>query len=154
MRRTRGNIWTFHRTHWVLVPTNVGFNLKEFEAIMGRGLALDAKRRFPDLPKWYGDVCMRQRKKTMFVLNHPHRLVLMPTKPFNEREPWNSWNCKSTIEFVEKQVAYLAQQNLDFWELPITLPLVGCGEGGLLAEDVMPVLERHLTSDLFLLVQR
>ena len=50
MREIEGDIWDFHKAgFFIVIPTN-GFIKNDGECVMGRGLAYEAKRRFPDLP--------------------------------------------------------------------------------------------------------
>lgn len=153
MQIAQGNLWRYHRTHWIVIPTNIGWKLSDGCNIMGRGVALEAKRRFPELPFWYGDVCKRRPRTMHMALYMPGRLILMPTKRFDEKEPWMSWQQPSEFDFVENQVAYLAKQN-EFWNLDVALPLVGCGCGGLEAGQVQPMLERHLKGDKYILLRQ
>jgi hypothetical protein len=46
-----GNIWDYYdKGHWIVITTN-GIVNKNGEAIMGRGVALEAAKKFKDLPR-------------------------------------------------------------------------------------------------------
>ena len=40
MQVVQGNLWRYHRTHWIVVPTNIGWKLSDGCNIMGRGSGL------------------------------------------------------------------------------------------------------------------
>ena len=149
-----GNLWRYHRTHWIVVPTNVGWKLSDGCNIMGKGVALDARRRFPELPIWYADACKTRPRTMKMVLYMPGRLILLPTKRFNEKEPWLSWQSPSEFDYVESQVAYMAQQNDLAWNLNIAMPMVGCGCGGLDAAQVEKMIGRYCKDDRYVLVRQ
>ena len=159
MKQVVGDIWEYLPTHAIVVPVNVGWT-RAGRNVMGRGVALQAARRWPELPAIYGEACrVAGAEMTVMSWQAPYGkywLVLFPVKPLNERAPWLSWRGPATLEMIERSADDLA--NLAFawggrdgW--PIALPLVGCGNGGLREEDVLPILERHLAGDQFLLVR-
>jgi hypothetical protein len=146
MRLTTGNIWDWHGTHDVVIPTNQGWR-QDGTNVMGAGLALQAARRFPGLPAWYGAWC-RQYGPAAGVVRHPDwRLICFPTKPLDSAHPWLSWQQGASIDLVARGAAELGTISGE-----IALPLVGCGLGGLEVDDVLAMLEAHLVEDRFVLV--
>ncbi len=157
-------------THRVCVTTNIGWTTRGGRNPMGRGIALQAAQRFPDLPALYGVVCRSDREHTNVVeykigrtgaLSGPlnaasalfpsQGLIMFPTKPFNPDAPHLSWHGKASLDLIERGVHQLAG---GWSNVPVALPLVGCANGGLRDTDVLPILERHLKADNFLLVLR
>ena len=54
MREITGNIWDFYaQGKWIVITTN-GNTKSNGEAIMGRGVALEAAQRLPELPQMLG----------------------------------------------------------------------------------------------------
>ena len=54
MQEIVGNLWNYHKKgFWIVVPTN-GIVKEDGEAVMGRGLALQAKVKFPEMPSELG----------------------------------------------------------------------------------------------------
>ncbi len=73
-----GNIWTFHRTGaWVAITTN-GVVKPDGSAVMGRGVALQARRRFPRLPYELG-AQIRAEGNQVFAFPQ-YRLYTLPVK--------------------------------------------------------------------------
>jgi hypothetical protein len=54
MQELVGNIWDHHQDGWIVVTTN-GIIKSNGDAVMGAGIALEAARKFPDLPRQLGD---------------------------------------------------------------------------------------------------
>ena len=49
-----GDLWEFHsKNNWVVITTNGNVN-SQGKAVMGRGIALQAAKKFPRLPKELG----------------------------------------------------------------------------------------------------
>ena len=169
MRVTQGDLWDYRDTHRVVVPVNIGWT-QVGENPMGRGVAKQAADRFPDLPAKYGNVCEHYRAVTPVVefgviagrlevrstLTEPDPItrrgvILFPTKPLNVDAPHLSWRGPASLELIERGARQLAA---GWSQVPVALPLVGCANGRLRDVDVIPILERYLTGDNFLLVLR
>ena len=145
MKEIKGNIWDFwEKGHWIVIPTN-GSVKKNGEAVMGRGLALQAKEKIPELSKELGER-LKEYGNFVFVFSK-FRIITFPVKHF--------WFEKADSGFIEKSCLELKEifrYNLSRIPLPLYLPRVGCGNGKLNWEDVKPILERHL-DDRFIVVK-
>ena len=54
MKEITGDIWDYHKKgHWIVITTN-GTVRKDGACVMGRGIALQAKKRFWNLADWLG----------------------------------------------------------------------------------------------------
>jgi hypothetical protein len=94
-----------------------------------------------------------ERLSCVVVSGYDTPLILFPTKPLNREAPWLSWQAMADLSLIEKNAKCLAKLERDLKDdLPILVPAVGCGNGGLDLREVRPILERHLTSDRFVLV--
>lgn len=114
------DIWYDHDYgDYAVIPTNMTLR-QNGNAIMGAGLALQARDRYPDLEQRYG---ASLRAGDSVYVDHEYRLVLVPTK--------DDWREPSTWQLVEDAV--IALQHL---ELPLAIPLLGAGRGGLNSTDV------------------
>jgi hypothetical protein len=137
MKEVTGNLWTYPAD--VRVITTNGFVKKDGKAVMGRGCALEAAKRWPTLPYELG-------KNLKIVGNVPVRLrqdaagAALYTFPVKHH-----WYQKADLALI-KQSAKLLVDKLD----PlypndgghvIVIPRPGCGNGQLRWEDVKPVLE-------------
>lgn len=157
MREVYGNLWDYLPSHAVVVTTNVGWK-KDGRNPMGRGVALEAAQRFPELPFWYGSYCFDNEGDVGVVSWKPNRtesieeIILFPTKPFNCHKPYLSWKSESSLELIEESTIQLARN----WprEKSVVLPLPGCGNGGRKEEEVLPILRKYLVDDRFVLVRK
>lgn len=151
MRQQACNIWDLHPLSWVVVPTNIGWK-KNGSNVMGAGLAKEAASRFRGLARWYGKVCQDCGFFTPVVKQEEWRVILFPVKPLNELDPHLSWKSPATVELIERSAKELAILDLGP-DAEVAVPLVGCGNGRLREKDVVPILEKHLSSSRFLLVR-
>jgi O-acetyl-ADP-ribose deacetylase (regulator of RNase III) len=109
--------------------------------IMGRGVALEFKRRFPIMFTDYALRCRRGevRPGTAYLYVDPAsgvRIVNLATK--------DHWRCGSKLEWIDAGLACLAAHAVE-WEITsLALPPPGCGNGGLDWADVRPLVEKHL----------
>lgn len=61
MKETTGNIWKYHeRGCWIVITTN-GDVKQDGSNVMGRGIALQAKKQYPLLPFTLGTVTTKDR---------------------------------------------------------------------------------------------
>jgi len=147
MKYEIGNLWDYHeRGAWIVIPTNMAVNTKN-HAIMGAGLALQAKQRYPKIPRLYGANII-QSIDNGFCLFRLERLIMLPTK---YRHSLNS--DLSLIEEGVKtllKVSRLSPLNL---APQIALPQIGCGLGNLdWDSQVKPLVEKYLTDPRFVVV--
>jgi O-acetyl-ADP-ribose deacetylase (regulator of RNase III) len=107
--------------------------------VMGRGVALQFKKTFPENFKAYESACKAEQVQPgkMFVydlnrLYNPRFIINFPTK--------RHWKGKSQIEDIQAGLADLIiivqQQQIQ----SIAIPPLGCGLGGLNWEDVKPLI--------------
>jgi len=146
VKEITGDIWDYHKKgHWIVITTN-GNVKTNGEAVMGKGIALQAKQRYPDLPLMLG----KQIQQVGNVLHHwgQEGLLFLPTK--------HNWWEKSDLELIEMGI----QQLKDFFDkiikdypTPIYLVRPGCSSGGLDWKDVKPILEKYL-DNRFVVVER
>lgn len=109
---------------------------------MGKGIALDFKRRFPEM---YADYVARC---------HRHEVVL--GKPYLYRQdsaPWilnfptkDHWRAVSRLADIIAGLEYLAAHYKDWGIKSLAVPPLGCGQGQLDWEVVGPTLFRHLAT--------
>lgn len=149
IRSERGNIWDYGDTHLIVIPTNIGWRSSDARNVMGRGLALQAAKKYPDFPVWYGLQCKEMEDRTP-VLRYPGtHLLAFPVKPLNKKAPWLSWRNKADVHLIERSAEQLARIDRTH---PVAVSMVGCGNGGLAMEEVRPILDRHLSDGAFVLV--
>lgn len=108
--------------------------------IMGKGIALDFKKRFPDMFEDYVLRCAAGEVKLgepyLFRRLIPPWIVNFPTK--------EHWRSVSRLDAIVEGLGYL-RENIERWEIEsIAVPPLGCGNGQLEWRVVGPELFRHL----------
>lgn len=113
--------------------------------IMGRGIALQFKKSFPDNFTAYEAVCKRHELQPgqMFVfetgqLTHPRYIVNFPTK--------RHWKGKSRLADIESGLTALVAEVRRLGIRSIAVPPLGCGQGGLDWAEVRPRIEKALAA--------
>ncbi len=111
--------------------------------VMGKGIALMFKERFPANMEAYSQACKENKVKTgkMFVthtneLVNPQWIVNFPTK--------QHWRAKSKIEWIEEGLKDLRAFIIDNNIRSIAIPPLGAGNGGLDWNNVLPLIQKHL----------
>lgn len=111
--------------------------------VMGKGIALQFKRRFPGNFKAYKDAVEAGHVEpgTMFVwhtgrLDNPQYVINFPTK--------RHWRARSQLTDIESGLAELERTVQKLGLRSIAVPPLGCGNGGLDWEVVRPLIESYL----------
>lgn len=105
--------------------------------VMGKGLALEFKNRFPDNFIEYRDWCESGNAMPGKVL--PVTNGFCPSWIFNVATK-NHWNSPSRIEWVETGIKRIAVLIARYGIKSAAVPAIGCGEGGLQWNRVRPLL--------------
>ena len=108
--------------------------------VMGRGIALQFKKAFPDNCKHYIQVCKNKKlfPGEMLVFDrgsflNPRYIINFPTK--------NHWKEKSNLEFIRSGLSALTAEVKRLGIKSIAIPPLGCGNGGLNWSDVKPLIQ-------------
>ena len=111
--------------------------------VMGKGIALQFKRAFPDNFQAYEHACKKGEVKlgAMFVhetraLHGPRFIINFPTK--------SHWKGSSRIEDIRSGLQSLTETIKTLKIKSIAVPPLGCGLGGLDWDDVRPLIEQAL----------
>lgn len=109
--------------------------------VMGKGIALQFKNRFPTNFKAYYEACERNAVTPghMFVTERPNKpryIINFPTK--------RHWRAKSRLDDVQSGLVALAEEIRSRNVRSIAIPALGCGNGGLEWRIVRPLIEREL----------
>ena len=119
--------------------------------VMGKGLALDFKKRYPEMFNRYKKICeMKQLTtgKLMLYYAPDHWILLFPTK--------EHWRNPSKLEYIENGLAAFVKKYSDKDIQSIAFPKLGCGNGELNWEDVKPIMEKYLSNlniDVYIYIQ-
>lgn len=108
--------------------------------VMGKGIALQFKNKWPENARSYEVACKqgRVRPGKMFVFDagglvKPHFIVNFPTK--------DHWRAKSKLQFIEDGLVDLVNEVRRLRIQSIAIPPLGCGNGGLDWAQVRPLIE-------------
>ncbi len=111
--------------------------------VMGRGIALQFKKAFPENFRAYAEACGRGevRPGRMFVfdtlrLTNPRYIINFPTK--------RHWRANSRIEDIQAGLMDLVAAVREREIRSIAVPPLGSGLGGLEWSDVRPLIEKAL----------
>ena len=107
--------------------------------VMGKGIALELKKRYPDMFQAYKDICNKRELKIgslMLCYEPDHWVLLFPTK--------EHWRNPSQIEYIEAGLANFCRTYTEKGITSAAFPRLGCGNGGLNWADVKPVMEKYL----------
>jgi len=144
MREAHGDLWQLAlEAHAdALVITTNGFRKSSGECVMGRGCALEAKLRWPELPArlgdylhQYGNRCFRFRLRGLDA-----DLVTFPVKPERGPDGKPGFSAKAELPLIETSTRQLVEMAVRFGWKKVYIPRPGCGYGQLSWEDVHPIL--------------
>ena len=107
--------------------------------VMGKGVALAFKERYPEMYEDYREKCQRGKI-------NPGELTL-----YKEYEPWvlnfptkRHWKSQSRLEDIDIGLRKLATGYKEWGITSLAMPALGCGHGGLDWNDVRALIEKYL----------
>ncbi len=122
-------------------PAQVLVNTVNTVGVMGKGVALEFKRLFPEMYRQYRDLCERGQFSIgqLWLYKSPQKWVLnFPTK--------QHWRAPSRVEYIEAGLRKFTQVYSDWGIHSIAFPALGCGNGQLdFKTQVQPLMERYLS---------
>lgn len=110
--------------------------------VMGKGLALDFKKRFPFDAQYYEAYCKSGKLKpgrccSSGSVATGRTIIYAATK--------DHWRDPSALEWVRGCLEHIREVAGDLWMLnSIAIPALGCGLGGLTWAEVRPLYEEIL----------
>jgi len=110
--------------------------------VMGKGIALGFRKRFPDMYEDYVRRCARHTVRLgepyLYRRITPPNIINFPTK--------DHWRSVSRLSDIVKGLQYLKARVQEWGVTSMAIPPLGCGEGQLEWRVVGPTLYRHLAS--------
>ncbi len=107
--------------------------------VMGKGLALQFKQKYPQMFADYKARCAKREVK----LGEPYlwddeyvQILNFPTK--------DQWQQKSKLSYIEDGLKFIAENYTLLGIHSLALPPLGCGLGGLSWDEVQPLIEKYL----------
>ena len=121
-------------------PAHVLVNTVNTVGVMGKGVAKEFKRLFPDMFQKYRDLCEEKKFDigNLFLYRTDNKWVLnFPTK--------KHWRSPSRPEYIDKGLQKLVSIYLDMGIYDLAMPLIGCGHGELdWPTQVKPIVEKYM----------
>ncbi|SEL62697.1 O-acetyl-ADP-ribose deacetylase (regulator of RNase III), contains Macro domain [Chitinophaga rupis] len=112
--------------------------------VMGKGIALQFKERFPENYKLYKKAAEEKKLETGKVLIIPTNrmddvkwIINFPTK--------KHWRNPSKLEYITSGLDDLVKVINEYQIKSIAVPPLGCGNGGLDWKEIKPIIERKLS---------
>ncbi len=108
--------------------------------VMGKGLALEFKNRYPAMFDKYKSFCDKGVFKPgvlwIYKAEDGKWILNFPTKI--------DWKNPSKIEYIEEGLKKFVEIWLEKGITSIAFPLLGCSNGGLNPDEVIPIMEKYL----------
>ncbi len=121
-------------------PAQVLVNTVNTVGVMGKGVALQFKRHFPEMYAKYRDLCEKGDFNigSLWLYKTPNKWVLsFPTK--------RHWRQPSKLEYVESGIKKFVETYSRLGIHSIAFPPLGCGNGQLdFSTQVQPLMEKYL----------
>lgn len=137
VRQSSADIWTLHSAGCYIVdPTNACVT-RAGENVMGAGISLDVKRRWPEMPRLYGGILMERVRPgvpsgrtpavsdlcpPLVTVDDERRLCLAPVKA--------DWRDRADLGLIAVVLAELAGFVSARHGVRVAIPRLGCGAGG------------------------
>ena len=120
-------------------PAKIIVNTVNTVGVMGKGIALEFKNKYPDMFQSYKEICHEGKLDigTLYLWKKSEKWVMLfPTK--------KHWRNPSKLEYIESGL----KKFVDNWDRlgadSIAFPRLGCGNGGLDWNLVKPIMEKYL----------
>jgi O-acetyl-ADP-ribose deacetylase (regulator of RNase III) len=121
-------------------PAQTLVNTVNTVGVMGKGIALNFKKIYPEMFKEYQELCERNQLKigTLFLYRTSNKLILnFPTK--------RDWRHPSRPEYIEAGLQTFRGMYDEAGIYSIAFPPLGCGNGELdFSTEVQPLMEKYL----------
>lgn len=121
-------------------PAQTLINPVNTVGVMGKGIALVFKQRYPEMYRQYRELCQAGKLDIgkLQIYRAPNKIIVnFPTK--------KHWRDPSRIEYIEVGLEEFVRSYDKYGIASVSFPQLGCGNGGLDWEgQVQPVMERYL----------
>lgn len=134
-----GDLWLLPADFRV-ITTNGALRING-KAIMGKGVALEARKRYHDIEAILGSLI---KKYGNHVFHLGYNLISFPTKIH--------WKCDADIQLIKRSAQELVTLLKDNPAKRVLLTRPGCGNGNLQWSDVKIVVQDIFTDNKFIIV--
>lgn len=122
-------------------PSKVLVNTVNTQGVMGKGIALNFKKLYPEMFILYQKFCDNKQLEIgkLWLYKTPNKWILnFPTK--------KEWRKKSQLSYIEEGLKKFVSSYKDKNITSISFPKLGCGNGGLDWAEVQPLMEKYLNN--------
>lgn len=146
MQVLHGNLWEQEADYYII--TTNGALKSNKTAVMGRGVALQAKERFPSIDRDLGKSILRKGNTVQVIhtTSGGRKIVSLPVK--------HHWREKADTKLIWSSLVQLRNMAGYFSESTFVLPPPGTGNGRLPMREVLELLETVELPDNVMLVVR
>lgn len=140
MKEVNGDLWDSNAD--IIVITTNGATRKDGAAIMGRGVALQAKNRYTGIEHVLGRLIRENGNHVNIITGNIPKIVSFPVK--------HHWRERADLKLINQSVLelILLVNRLYPNYTAVALPRPGCGNGRLRWEDVKSII-RPVLDDRF-----
>ena len=142
MKEVNGDLWDSN-TDIIIITTN-GATRKDGAAIMGRGVALQAKSRYPGIELTFGGLIKENGNHVNLIVGSNPKIVSFPVK--------HHWRERADLKLINQSaielISIIDRLSLTYGSITVALPRPGCGNGKLRWEDVRSII-RTVLDDRF-----
>ncbi len=119
-------------------PAQTLVNTVNTVGVMGKGIAKEYKKRYPQMFKEYKHLCETRKMEigSLHIWRGNRWVLNFPTK--------TTWKKPSKIEYVEDGLKTFVQWYARMGIRSISFPPLGCGNGNLCWDEVKPLMLRYL----------
>lgn len=134
----KGNMWSAFGKGAFMITTNPIRRKVDGAVVMGRGIALEAKTRYPQLPYDFGK--QLDRFPHLQSIGLIGRYDDVPIYYFMVKAHWAE---KASLDIIKRSVEAMEYWGDigDLYQQRIDLNFPGIGNGGLAREEVLPLLQ-------------
>lgn len=139
IHETRDNIRFMVREDLLKSQMQTLVNTVNCVGIMGKGIALDFKQKYPAMFRDYQKRCGEKKVcvgEPYLVKTASKWIINFPTK--------DHWRNNSQLQWIEAGLIKLAQHVVEWKVESLAIPPLGCGNGGLKWQDVRPLILKHM----------
>lgn len=146
MQILKGNIWDYtDEKNIIVIPINkeIGSNGM---LVMGKGVALDCKNRYPESPKILAQLINNKPEQATYYIEELNILGFATKHSWRDR--------KSDLLLIERGLMEMLElAKTTIWSNFTILPKLGCGLGGLdWGSEVEPLMAHYLTDPKYVVL--
>jgi len=170
MKDVRGDLFKLHGAYDAFCVTTNGYIRRDGRAVMGRGIALEIKKKSPMIDKRLGEGIEENGNVVQSIGTYegtpviafpvkPEETIVLPGKTnivkhvrrlVKEGNRVPGWCSVAELDIIEESCKQLSKLADDLGYTSVLLPRPGCGAGELSYSEASPVLEKRLDDRFYI----